>query len=386
MPDSLLPAQSEPVALSETLFHSSAAYFSDILQAIDRAQKRIDMEVYIYERKGIGKQISEALIRAAGRGVEVHLLVDGVGIDYRFDKLAAEFTRHGIQVRIFHPLPWRLKQWPFSATPKQGWSKFWYLLTYLNQRNHRKMLLIDRTTIWIGSINVSQSHLSENPHHKAWRDTSIRISGVDVTLPEQAFELAWNRSRLSHRNLIAREYAHSSFVLNFSRYLRRRKRRKLLHRIHLAKQRIWVTNAYFAPERILIKALTQASKRGVDVRILLPSKSDIVFMPLVAAFFYQHLITHGVKVYEFQPSMLHSKTLVIDDWGCVGSSNLNRRSLSNDLEIDYPLQTQTSVDELAAQFKQDLMAAKQLDGSEQTTPRWKRWLGALLLMTIGRWL
>lgn len=379
-------AQPPQANLRETLFYDGASYYRDIIQGLSQAQRRIDMEAYIYDAEGIGQEVSQALIEAAARGVEVHLLVDGVGVAYHFDQLAQQLSHHGVKVRIFHPLPWRLKHWRFAATHKQGFSKLLHLLGYLNQRNHRKMLLVDRHTIWLGSINVSQSHIGASATHPPWRDTSVKVTGADTSLPEAAFDLAWNRSRASQHRMIAREFIHAPFVLNFSRYLRRKKRRQLLARLAQARHRIWVTNAYFVPERALVLALKKASKNGLDVRILLPSKSDITFMPLISAYFYQDLLSHGVKIYEYQPSMLHSKTLLIDDWACVGSSNLNGRSLINDLEIDYPLQTTAAIEDMAKQFNIDLEQAVQRKPNIPNLPRWRRWLGGLLLLALGRWL
>lgn len=384
-------AQAPEAQLTETLFYDGASYYRDIIQGLSQAQHHIAMEAYIYDSEGIGEAISAALIDAAARGVEVQLLVDGVGVAYHFDQLAQQLNDHGVQVRIFHPLPWRLKHWRFAATHKQGLSKLLHLLSYINQRNHRKMLLIDRQTIWLGSINVSQSHLSADPAlttstSQPWRDTAIRITGVDTGLPEAAFNLAWHRSRAKQHRRIAHKFIQPPFILNFSRYLRRKKRRQLLDKLAQARRRIWVTNAYFVPERALILALKSASKKGVDVRILLPAKSDISFMPLISAYFYQDLLSYGVQVYEYQPNMLHSKTLLIDDWACVGSSNLNGRSLINDLEIDYPLQTKTAVKDMARQFNIDLEQAVQRSPNITRLPRWRRWLGGLLLLALGRWL
>lgn len=377
-----------PALPVEEIFHESPAYFQDLLAGINAAQQSIDLEVYIYERQGIGEQISHALTQASQRGVHIRILVDGIGIDSRFEELADTLQNANIQVRIFRPLPWRLQHWRFAVAKEHGLSKLWYLLSFLNRRNHRKMILIDEKRIWLGSVNVSQAHLPFDPSLPGWRDTAIRISNAELALPKEAFELAWNRSRPSHQQRIAHQLESSLFLLNFTRYLRLRNQRSLLYRVLTAQKRIWVTNAYFAPTNALVRALETAAGRGVDVRILLPAKSDVSFMPWVSAFFYRRLIKKNVRVYEYLPSMLHCKSLIIDDWACLGSSNLNRRSLINDLEIDYPVQQADSLKELEQRFGQDLELSSllSLKDTARMTRFWKRWVGGLLLLLLGRWL
>lgn len=372
---------------TEELFFNSSAYFDSILEGIAKAQFRIDLEVYIYETRGIALRITEALGAAAKRGVQVRVLVDGIGVASNFSPLANALLEQGAQVRIFRPLPWRIRQWRFSLSALRGMERLWYLLAYLNHRNHRKMLLIDRECIWLGSVNMSQSHLPKQTGGQSWRDTAIKVKGVDLKLPEEAFELVWNRARKRHQRQVARTAQRSRFLLNFTRYLRSRNQRQLRERIASAHTRIWVTNAYFAPDAPLIKALETAAQRKVDVRVLLPARSDVFFMPWVSAYFYERLLEKGVSVYEYTPSMLHSKSLIIDDWACVGSSNMNRRSLIFDLEIDYQIQTDQSLQGLLRQFEQDLSNSNKMNREQDIqSRRWKRWIGAMLLVLLGRWL
>lgn len=371
----------------ETLFHTSDGYFDDVLHGIHQAQSQIDMEVYIYETAGIGSRITRALTQAAQRGVKVRLMVDGAGAPFNFHNTAQLLRKSGVEVRIYHPLPWRLQHWPYAFITEPRLQKLWRLLTALNQRNHRKMLIIDEQIIWLGSINISQSHLQQQAGGKGWRDTAIRIEKTDLSLAIEAFNLIWYRAKRRIRKELGKQHQESLFLLNFTKQLRTQSHRKVLKRIDLASQRIWVTNAYFAPTRQLILSLEQASQRGVDVRILLPAKSDIGFMPWVSSFFYGRLLKNGVKIYEYRPAMLHSKSLIIDDWACLGSSNLNQRSLIHDLEIDYQVQGEKTRQELAQHFAEDLKHASPLHAkSSRSFALWRRLLGALLLLSIGRWL
>jgi cardiolipin synthase A/B len=174
--------------------------------------------------------------------------------------------------------------------------------------------------------------------------------------------------------------------LNNKLALRRKNYRDLLARIAAARERIWITNAYFVPRGGLLRALGAAAKAGVDVRILVPAKSDIIFMPWVAAAFYYGLLKSGVRVFEYQPAVLHAKTMLIDDWMTVGSSNLNSRSMFHDLEADVVLSTCESLRALEAAFERDLGQSKEVILADWLKrPILQRWLGRIALRA-KRWL
>ncbi|MCM2323553.1 MAG: phospholipase D-like domain-containing protein [Oligoflexia bacterium] len=143
---------------------------------------------------------------------------------------------------------------------------------------------------------------------------------------------------------------------------------------------MWITNAYFAPDILLARALRVAAWGGADVRVLVPKKSDIFFMPWVTEAFYHHLLRAGVRVYEFLPSILHAKTLLIDDWGTIGSSNLNHRSLLHDLEADFVVGHHESIDALATLFEEDLRQSREIFlGEWKGLPLSRRMVAKILL-------
>jgi len=378
---------STPDTLSETLYVENDAYFDSMLQAISHAQFQIEMEAYIYESTEIGQRFLDAFSEAALRGVSVRVIVDGAGIDDSFAATAQDMINKGVELRIYRPLPWRLAHWKFALIANQGSAKFWHLLSNINSRNHRKILIVDKQSLWLGSMNISQTHLSQHRGGKGWRDTSIYVTHQDLRLPLKAFDMAWNKSSRQYRRHKAEEFKHSPFLFNFTRSLRVEHRNSFLKRIEQAQSHIWVTNAYFVPDNLLLKQLERAALRNVDVRILLPKRSDVFFMPWVSSVFFQRLIKAGVRVYEYLPAMLHAKTLVIDDWALVGSSNLNRRSLRHDLEVDYCLQLNETVEQLKTQYRSDLEMAEELDHDTlKNEKQWQRWLGILFLLLLGRWL
>lgn len=371
----------------ECIYCQADAYFDSLLQAINKAKIHIDMEVYIFDIDPIGTLISQALIQAAQRGVHVRLLVDGMGVSLDFIPVAKQLKAAGALVRIHHPLPWHFKLWVFSPSSIKGLLKFWYLLTYINQRNHRKLLIVDHNAIWLGSINVSQKHFTRDQGGENWRDTAIALHNIDTRTVQSVYDLNWNKRKRKTKKRLAQHLPSTPFLLNFTRTLRQIKRSNLLSRITSSQRVIWITNAYFIPNSILLSALISASKKGVDVRIVLPHQSDVFFMPWVSSFFYEQLLKANVRIYEYQAGILHAKTLIIDNWASIGSSNLNQRSLQHDLEIDYTLQSNESINQLTNNFLDDINHSEQLCQTELSIKKpWQRYLGGLILVLFSYWL
>jgi len=371
----------------ECIYRQASPYFDNVLHAISNAQSQIDMETYIFEVDAIGEKISHALIQAAQRGVVVRLLVDGMGVNIDFVHIAKQLRTAGAQVRIHRPLPWHFQQWSFSLSSIKGIQKFWYLLSYINQRNHRKILIIDQESIWLGSINISQKHLLRAHGGENWRDTAIELHQVSTQAAQSVFDLSWNKWKRKAKKRLAQTILPSPFLFNFTRLLRQTQRRQLLSRISLAENHIWITNAYFVPDSKLLQALVSASKKGIDVRIVLPYQSDVFFMPWAASFFYEQLLNAGARIYEYQTGILHAKTLIIDDWASIGSSNFNRRSLLHDLEVDYTLQLKESINQLEHDFLDDIKHSEELCQYELSIKKpWQRYLGGLILILFSYWL
>lgn len=377
-------AQSQP---EETLFTEAEQYFEHYLRAITQARHSIDLEVYIFEHDALGQRVARALCDAARRQIQVRVVVDGFGINTDFDRVARMLEQAGCKLRIYHPLPWRARHWSFALIRRQqGFQKFWYLLSYLNRRDHRKLLLIDHELCLLGSYNISQKHLPRAVGGQDWRDTGIAISGTNQSAVRIAFEAVWENWSARMRKRMAKKAPHSPYLLNYTRFLRQDKRRQLLGWMNDARQRIWITNAYFVPDPLLLNTLIDASRRGVDVCLLLPRQSDVRFIPWASRYFYTRLLQAGCRIFEYRESILHSKTLLIDQRGIVGSSNLNRRSVFHDLELDYEVQLEATANALDAAFRRDLEVSEPM----QPIPlhgrkRLQSWLGALVLMLFSYW-
>lgn len=335
------------------VLRDAAATYSDILSAIEAAQDHVHVQFYIVQDDAVGRALRERLAACAARGVEVRMLVDGVGSF----SLPSDFWRPleeaGGRAGAFHPVRWR-----FRLPARRDRVDF---------RNHRKVVVVDGRTGFTGGINVGREYLGLDPDIGHWRDTHLRIDGPAALSLQHAFAQDW--------------VASTDEVLEDERYFpdvrdgvcgratvqiidsgpdRRWRSMALVHAqaIALATDRVWITNPYFIPSPTLLDALTAASLRGVDVRLLLPAKSDNRLVELASHSYYQDVLRAGVRVFEYGRGFLHAKTMLVDDWmGTVGSANMDLRSFNLNFELNAFVFDDEVPKTLAAQFAQDLASA-----------------------------
>lgn len=315
---------------------ANEAYFNSLISDIHSAQISIDMEVYIFAQDMIGKKIADALIDAAKRKVAVRLLLDGIG-SRDLNELQTEMEENGVQVKVYHPLFWSNLTWLINL------KKFYHNLKHTNSRNHRKTCMIDKKILYIGSANIVDPPLI-NGQPSIWHDLTIKTVGLDLQDMQLAFDMAWGCVPLKMRFLFLFKKINIRPILrlNFSWKLRRALYQSLLKRIKNAKQRIYITSAYFVPRKFVFAQIILAAKRGVDVCIVVPSNFDVIGMSLLMSSFYAELIKAGAHIYQYRDGILHVKFLIIDDWFCLGTSNFNHRSVNQDLEVDQELQTESA--------------------------------------------
>jgi len=253
----------------------------------------------------------------------------------------------------------------------------------INNRNHRKVCIIDRVHAFVGSMNIIEYHVERYVGAQAWRDTGVLVEGDEVAILAESFEELWSRRPKSLRVALKSHKAASSgklVKLNVRRKQRKENYLDLLVRIVGAKERIWIESAYFVPDGSLVRALSVAAESGVDVKILVPAVSDVFFIPWVTSAFHDGLLRAGVRIFEYTKTMLHAKTILVDDWGLVGSSNLNHRSLYHALEADVVLADQVATRALHDQFIIDCGDAREVTlGSWRERPWFERILGRALL-------
>ncbi|MGZ3698487.1 MAG: phospholipase D-like domain-containing protein [Bdellovibrionota bacterium] len=349
----------------EEVFLDARPFFSSLEKGLAGATSTIDLETYIFSNDELGRTIIELLKRAAARGVRVRVMVDGFGSPGWAHRFSAELVSAGVQARVFHPLPWRA-----------------------NERNHRKVCIIDHHRAWLGGMNISSAHIK-------WHDIGASVAGGPTRALSHAFERTWEKAwfptsgpqfKPRWRRLKKKISFGSLVRLNATRKARKASYRDLIHRIRKAANRIWITNAYFIPPHRLLSELQAASLRRVDVRLLVPRHPDIFFIHWVSSALYYGLLNAGVRIFEYLPAPLHAKTILIDHWASVGSSNLNHRSLLLDLEVDVSLSSAHSIQLLSQGYESDLTRSQEVTMKDwRARPVWERFLGRFLL-TLRRWM
>jgi cardiolipin synthase len=371
-----------------TLLQDGPATYAAMLAAITQAQDHINMESYIFEDDAVGQAFAQALLAQQRRGVQVNLIYDSVGglntPRAFFDQLAQE----GVAVLEFNPV-----------NPLESRGGEWQI----NNRDHRKLLVVDGHTAFIGGINISSVYASGSLLRRpgkapksqgGWRDTDLQIQGPVVAEFQKLFLQTWDKQH--GKTLMAKNYlpvlkplgqdivraiggspddAYSQIYLT------------LILAIGQAEKQVFLTSAYFVPDPQLLQALSDAAKRGVDVRLVLPSYSDSALVFHAGRAHYSALLQAGVKIFERHGALLHAKTAMIDGvWSTVGSANLDWRSFMDNDEINAVILGRDFATQMAAMFAIDQAASKAID--PQTWPQrplqnklkewlaklWERWL------------
>lgn len=390
--------QTEPIANSKnqvpigshnweaiSLYHSGDEFFAALELAFREAKRLIQIEMYIFAFDRLGQRVLNTLGEAVKRGVEVRLIVDGIGSSPWIYQVRERAQQLGIQLKVYHELPW--SRWLRGKRLKRRRLSLFRAFQRINHRNHRKVCIIDSRSAFVGSMNIIEYHSSLMVGDKAWRDSGVQVVGAEVSLLEASFSELWHRRRgaLAAARGLRRALTSGSLVrLNLRRAQRRENYLDLLVRILKSERRIWIENAYFVPDGSLVRALRTAAEAGVDVRIVVPAVSDVFFIPWITSAFHVGLLQAGVRIFEYTKGMLHAKTMLIDDWGLVGSSNLNHRSLLHDLEADLVLGADDACRSLEEQFEVDCA-----DSREVTLCNWRErpWLERVLgrMLLWMRW-
>jgi cardiolipin synthase A/B len=345
--------------------------FPAMLDAIGEAQRTIDLLTFVYWRGGIGTRFAEALSDKAGSGVRVRVLLDAWGASSIDPGLVSEMEDAGVRVRWFRPLH-RLQP------------------TKVNHRTHRKVMIVDEATGFTGGVGIADEWKGDARSEDEWRDTHFRVRGPAVDGLRAAFLDNWLETDPEVFDASIDRFpdqpqpggAVIQCVRGASEVGWSDISTLLLALLQLAKDRIRITTAYFVPDDELIGQLSAASDRGVKVEILLPGPhGDKRFVQLAGQAIYEQLLEHGVRIWHFQPTMLHAKIMTVDGLVAnVGSANFNARSTELDEEINLVALDPDLVRQLDRQFDVDL------ERSEEIQPgRWEdRSVGRRVLEGITR--
>ncbi len=363
------------------LLPDNTATFQAMFTAIRNAKDHINMETYIIEDDEVGRLFADALIEKQAQGVQVNFIYDSVGAMNAPREFFKRLTDSGIKVLEFNPIN--------PLTAKMGWN--------VNLRDHRKLLIVDGRTAFLGGINISSVYSGGSSGQQSrprpaggplWRDTHMQVEGPVVGEFQKLFLATWEKQK--GETLAPRKYfpklgnkgkevvraigssPDEPYSLIYA---------TLISAIGSAETTVHLTNAYFVPDPQLLAALKDAVQRGVDVRIILPSKTDSWLVFHAGRSYYTELLGAGVKIHERHTVLLHSKTALIDGvWSTIGSTNLDWRSFLHNEELNAVVLGQEFGAQMQAMFETDLASSNLI-----TLEQWEqRSIGDRLKEAIAR--
>lgn len=324
--------------------------FPAMLDAIDTARRRIDFATFVYWTGDIAERLARALTHRAQNGVRVRVLLDAFGARSMDAGLVDMMCAAGVEVRWFRPLStWRL------------WR--------LDKRTHRKLLVCDDTVGFTGGVGIAEEWEGDARNPEEWRDTHLALRGPGITGLRAAFLDNWNEAgEWSFESAVADPVCQQPgmpvLVLRASSTIGWTDTATMFRSlVDLARQQIRIVTAYFCPDETLVDLLVAASTRGVDIRILVPGKHcDSRLSQLAGHAHIARLLDSGVKIWHYERTMLHTKTITVDgETACVGSANLNHRSASKDEECCVIALCKDTARTLDRHFDEDCEAAEAYD-------------------------
>jgi cardiolipin synthase len=358
-----------------------AEAYPAMLAAILGARHEVLLETYIFESDSAGRRFHHALCERALSGVSVRLIVDGAGSWGLSGGDRDALLDAGAHVATFHPVrPWR-RRW--------GWSV----------RDHRKLLVVDEELAFTGGLNIADEYAPREWGGKGWHDVHVRVQGPAVADLRRLFFDSWRyaspdgvprrtthprpaRAQQTPREELVPAAAHAASAeegrvqaLSVGRFRDRRAIEKhLLRAVSLSQMRVFVYSAYFIPNRRWRKTLRRAAMRGVDVRVMVPHHSDVPGIVHASRYTYAALLRGRVRIFEYLPTMLHAKAIVVDGaWCTIGSYNLDQRSLQYNWEVALSIVDDDAAFTLEERFARDLVLCREIDPAEwRRRPLWQR--------------
>ncbi len=349
------------------LVDAQTAYPS-ILGGIEKAEKYILVFFFILASDKIGKQLQQALIRKARQGVSVHVMYDFMGSITLKRSYVQELREAGVDVVSFRSTPRRAQ------------------FLQMNFRNHRKIVVCDGRAAWVGGMNWADEHLGTSKFYGPWRDTHLEIEGPAVQGVQLVFQedYYWAAGRLldlewqpqsiegGDTNVLYMGSGPSDELDVGLLYF--------VHTINNARKRIWIASPYFVPDPSVIDALKLAALRGVDVRVIVPKRWDLYFMYLAAFSYLPECEANGIKFFRYTPGYMHQKVMLVDDdIACIGSSNVDNRSMRLNFEGNAVMIGQPFALKVEAMLKHDLARSVPVEGGEYDRMKWPLKLAVRLI-------
>ena len=356
---------------TETLINGQE-FFPSMLEAIASAKNSICMETYIYWSGEVGRQFTKALAEQARAGVKVHLLLDFIGSAKIDEAYLNEMEQAGVEIVQYNSLPW-------------------FSLSRVNNRTHRKILVVDGKIGFTGGAGIADIWLGDADSKEHWRDTHYRFEGPVVSQMVAAFMDNWlsSKGELLHGDeyFPPLELAGSELGQVFKSSPRdgsETARLMYLLTIASANKNILMSNAYFVPDDLSVKMFVAAAKRGVKIQIIAPGKiTDTKLVRAASRSRWGELLEAGVEFFEYQPTMYHCKVMVADDlWSSVGSTNFDNRSFRLNDEVNLNIYDREFALRQVQVFQEDLKKSKQITFEQwknrPKSEKFKEWLAGLL--------
>jgi phosphatidylserine/phosphatidylglycerophosphate/cardiolipin synthase-like enzyme len=343
-----------------------------MLAAIGAARNYILLEMYLVESGAVASSIIQALLDAAERGVTIHIIFDGFGTRNLNDADRARLKHPAIEIAFYHPV----RLWP---------------LRRLFVRDHRKLLLVDGRVGFTGGMGFSDGITTDTDEPIPWHDMVVQFTGTVINDWQQLFTLQWQR--ITSVELSLPEPRPESDATDSSRLVSSQPARinpiygHLRQRARFTNQRLWVATAYFLPSWRLRRVMRTVADRDVDVRLLLPGRiTDNPAVRYASQGFYLALLKAGIRIYEYQPTFMHTKLALVDDWVSLGSSNFDRWSIARNLEANLEIDNPEFAAHVAALFEKDFADSVEITLDDWThRPSGQRWRERIWGM-IEEWL
>lgn len=349
-----------------TLYTDGKEFYDALFSALKQSVTSIDMMFFILRKDEIGDQIIHILCKKAEEGIAVRLLLDCLGSRGVMEKYKEQLTNAGVQFSYSHG------------------GKLPFFFFTLNQRNHRKMVMIDETVSFLGGFNIGKEYLGKGPLG-AWRDYHLRIDGEGTYEIKKQFLKDWQENTAkkislppkpfyTQKNTILHEIISTEAMYLLQVYL------KLIQE---AKQALYIGSPYFIPGMKIFRALRQAQKKGILLTVLIPTREDHPLVKSAAKPYLRHLQKHGAKLYFYEKGFFHGKVIIVDDTHClIGTANFDMRSLHMNHEMSCFIHDKAFTKKTRKSFEMDLEHSREITYEDLCSSTFKEkakeWIALLL--------
>lgn len=329
--------------------------FRAIFEGIDSAKDYILVQFFIVKDDGLGRELQSRLIQKARENIRIYFLYDEIGCHKLPRRYIQEMENEGIVTSAFH-------------TTKGKTNRF-----QLNFRNHRKIVVIDGKTAYVGGHNVGDEYVSKNPKFGAWRDTHVKVEGPIVKAIQFCFieDWYWAKTSIPDLNWEFQKAENGSeetlMIASGPADALDTCGLMFVQAINAARERIWIASPYFVPDQQILSALKLAALRGVDVRILLPQKPDHRTVYLASFSYYQDTLPLGIKLYRYTAGFMHQKVFLVDSTcAAVGTANLDNRSFRLHFELTLLNYDSTFIEKVEDMLLKDFSLSRAVKLAEYT--------------------